>query len=178
MSFSDSQTVELRALVPPEFGSQCAMCGAWKGQLPWQAEMGGFWGPVCGSCGKRLLTRVLRRKLPKSFLESQFVDAVCSFGVERKEAQLMLGDFMKERSILETPAGLFWRESSEVIEPLVTGANRKRRRGYRRPSPEEIFRRALMLSREILERGKFSPLQTQPQAIPTELARRKRTEWL
>jgi hypothetical protein len=119
MSFSDNQTVELRALDPPEFGSQCTICGARKGQLPWQAEMGGSWGPICGNCGKRLLARVLRRKLPKSFSESQFVDAVCSFGVNRKEAQLMFRDFMKERSILETAAGLFWHEeSSEAVEPF------------------------------------------------------------
>jgi len=43
MSFSDSQIVELKVLDPPEFGSLCTICGAWKGQLPWQAEMRNFW---------------------------------------------------------------------------------------------------------------------------------------
>ncbi len=156
---NQSDATELRALVPAEFNSRCSKCGLWKRLLPWlYVDSGGFWGSMCDQCAAPILANLLRRKLPSPFLESQFVDAVCSFGVNRKEAQLMLDDFKKERSILETPAGLFWHEeSSEAVEPLGVAIKLKprSRRKFRRKTAEEIFRQCVKLSREIRSRTEF-----------------------
>lgn len=76
----------------------------------------------------------LRSRLLASFAQGELAEALCERDVNKTEAQLLVDDFVKEGAILETPSGLIW--STKPVEPLVSGASRKRRRGYGRPSSD------------------------------------------
>lgn len=152
MSFSDSQT-DLRVLDPPEFGSRCTICGAWKGQLPWQIRTSDGWGFVCRMCGERLLLELLHTQLPSTFSKLDLMNVLFSVGLKGKEAELTAVDLEKERIILKDARGLFWHEeSSAVIEPLV---KQKPRHMFRRKTAQEIFGQCIKLSREIRGRPEF-----------------------
>lgn len=147
MSFSNnSQGVELRALVPPEFDSRCSRCGVLKKLLPWQISTASHWGPCCAACGKL----VLRNLLPDPFTEAELLGVLCDRGLSAKEAELLLGDFEEEGFVLRTRTGLFWHEaSSEVIQPLI---KRKPRHVFRKKTAKEIFGQCVKLSREVRSR--------------------------
>ncbi|MGA2309418.1 MAG: hypothetical protein ABSG57_07720 [Candidatus Bathyarchaeia archaeon] len=155
MSFEESQ---LMALNPPQFGTECVLCKFWRRVLPWQISANGDWGAVCPECGKSMLVRQLRSRLLGSFKKVELVEALLCFGVNKREAELLIGDLMKE-SILETAAGLFWEGSSEVVESLGVAVRlrpRSRRR-FRKKTGEEIFLRCVKLAREIRSREEPKP---------------------
>lgn len=152
-----SKEASLMTLSPPVFGSECTLCKLWRKLLPWQVSLNGSWAPICAECGKNILIRQLHSSLLAPFQKDELFEALLRFGVNKLEAELLIGNLMKERSILETAAGLFWSDSSksdEVVKPLVAGAEReqKPRHVFRKKTAQEVFLQCVKLSREIRSR--------------------------
>ena len=156
-SLSDQDVLDqdLRVLSPPMFNSQCVKCGLPKRVLPWlYVDSDSCWGPVCSSCGKQLLILLLRRRLPSIFSEADLMDILFSVGVEGKEAQLTAADLEREGIILRNTRGFSWPGEGS-IEPLVIPIGAGLRKAHKHQlTGEEVFKRCVKLSVELLEEEK------------------------
>jgi len=149
-------TASLTVLTPPQFDGECTICKSWRKLLPWlYVDSDNCWGPVCSSCGKQLLILLLRRRLPSIFSEADLMDVLFSVGVEGKEAQLTAVDLEKEGIILRNTRGFSW-PGEGPIEPLFIpiGAGLRKAHKHQQLTGEQVFKRCVKLSVELLEEKK------------------------
>ncbi len=144
---------DLRVLTPPEFNSHCSKCGLLKKLLPWQLSANGVWGAVCNECGKAILLGLLRRQLRSPFSETELMNVFLGLGMGKKESELLFQDLQKEGTIHTRGKGFFLFDDEPAVVRLGSEPKNARKR-YRKPTSEEIFLRAVKLSREVIEEEK------------------------
>jgi hypothetical protein len=117
-------------------------------QLPWQISINNCWGPVCKYCGKAILLSLLRQ-LRSPFSETELMNVLLGLGMEKKESELLFQDLQKEGVIRTRGKGFSLFDDEPAVVRLGSEPKNARKR-YRKPTSEEIFLRAVKLSREIL----------------------------
>jgi hypothetical protein len=147
------EEAQMMALNPPVFDASCVQCGLWRRVLPWQIAANGTWGAVCGECGKSILVRQLRLRMLGPFARAELFEKLLTFGLPKKEAELLIGDFEREGTIALVGTSYCWCEPRSMVKSI--SERRVRKHLYQRKTAGEIFRRCVWLSREIRRRTKM-----------------------